>query len=712
MLNTSGAITRRTSSLATLLDSFNTDRPTHLPAVITAEGSAYRHLYLLEKHYYAPVGTRWFEVTLDGDDTVVIVDRKQPNRTGPPLIHSAKGEWFIDTRLRLRGGGRKSTQKIALEKAKAKASELRTKLAAFENTKKVAQRDLQQAFDAMTEGPSTSAQAKRQAYLGKLDSQSLDYEEARQQLTTLHVFTPVADFQKTALGYVKAQMELNEAGLRELQTTFTPQLNTVLDQLETPAASTQASRVADARLVTDMSDDIIKRLDYAKSRFAELRPLAHQGLLMIQSSKSRLPTYTSDDLRALQVTLARNLCLQPQSITTEPAAWALISEIVDGADLAVQTLRDALQERSEARLDERVETLSSLVEQFQFVDERLQDFPEDYSEHTLTAPVANLREMLRGFADRAIAELAPLHVQQEHRRIRPTPPPTPPRAVKKFIHTRFNGVLIGEPRLTAIGLETDFVDIKSPLTHQTLATFHEKTPGVWVEHIEGHTTPTPAAPTIETSLANGQALLDQLPTFQARADEQISKPSRTPIGIEHMFHQHAQVLEKADQAIEDALTQANVTESHQPSAATLRKQLDTAAQALYGQANQQVQKMIMQQAPTLSGVEWLKNNNVITIKKTVKRQRLKSAKKDYLDEYTLTDETTGTPLWYAHFHYSSTDAPADRFLSARLKTPQEQAQGTTADDVQGLNAQQRVAFYRSTINLTQAKRLFFRHKPE
>ncbi|MFL1499701.1 hypothetical protein ACI77N_00620 [Pseudomonas sp. S191] len=713
-LNNSGALTRTASSLATLLDSFNTDRPTDLPAVITAEGSAYRHLYLLENHYYAPVGTRWFEVTLDGDDTVVIVDPKQPNRTGPPLINSAKGEWFIDTRLRLRGGGRKSTQKSALEEAKAKAIELRTKLAAFETTKKVAQRDLQQAFDAMTEGPSTSAQAqaKRQAYLGKLDSQRSDYEEARQQLMTLHVFTPVADFQKTALGYVKAQMELNEAGLRELQTTFTPQLNTVLDQLETPSASSQASRVADARLVTDMSDDIIMRLDYAKSRFAELRPLARQGLHMIQSSKSRLPTYTSDDLRALKVTLARNLCLQPHSITTEPAAWTLIGDIVDGADLAVQTLRDALQERSEVRLDERIETLSSLVEQFQFIDERLQDFPEDYSEQTLTAPVGNLREMLRSFADRATAELAPLHVQQEHRRIRPTPPPTPPRAVKQFIHTRFNGVLIGEPRLTAVGLETEFVDIKSPLTHKTLATFHEKTPGVWVEHIEGHTTPAPAAPTIETSLANGQALLDQLPTFQARADEQINKPSRTPIGIEHMFHQHAQVLEKADQAIEDALTQANVTESHQPSAARLRKQLDTAAQALYEQAKQQVQKMIMQQAPTLSGVEWLKNNNVITIKKTVKRHRLKSAKKDYLDEYTLTDETTGTTLWYAHFHYSSTDAPADRFLSARLKTPQEQAQGTAADDVQGLNAQQRVAFYRSTINLTQAKRLFFRLKPE
>ncbi|WP_341869391.1 hypothetical protein [Pseudomonas kitaguniensis] len=118
--------------------------------------------------------------------------------------------------------------------------------------------------------------------------------------------------------------------------------------------------------------------------------------------------------------------------------------------------------------------------------------------------------------------------------------------------------------------------------------------------------------------------------------------------------------------------------------------------------------MIMQRAPTLSGVEWLKNNNVITIKKTVKRRRLKSATKDYLDEYTITDETTRTTLWYAHFHYSNASAPADRFLAARLKTPQEHARGMASDDLHGLNAEQRVAFYRSTINLTQARRLFFR----
>ena len=115
-LNTSGAITRTSGSLATLLDSFAIEKPTDLPAVITEEG-VYQHLYKREQNYYAQVGARWFEVTLEGDETFVIVDAKQADRKGPPLLHNARGNWFIDTRLRLHGGGRKGKQKSALEQA-------------------------------------------------------------------------------------------------------------------------------------------------------------------------------------------------------------------------------------------------------------------------------------------------------------------------------------------------------------------------------------------------------------------------------------------------------------------------------------------------------------------------------------------------------------------------------------------------------------------
>lgn len=280
--------------------------------------------------------------------------------------------------------------------------------------------------------------------------------------------------------------------------------------------------------------------------------------------------------------------------------------------------------------------------------------------------------------------------------------------MKRFIHTRFNGTLIGEPRLTTAGLETDLVDIRSPLTGSIIATFHEKPKGIWVQHIDPDT-PQPSRPavTVDTSLSQAQTLLDALPAFKTRITEQSNDTSRTPIGVEYVLHQHAKLLEQAVDDIDEALTSINATESTEHPAVAVRKQLEEAATALYEQANQHLQKMIKQQAPTIEGVEWLKNHDLIKIKRTVKRRRLKSSTKDYLDEYTLTDKATKTVLWYAHFHYPTPESSFGRFLSARLKTPQERELGSAADHASGLTTEQRIAFYRSGISLTQAQQLFF-----
>lgn len=711
-LNTTGAIKRTAASLEAALDSYKIEKPAGLPPPITESG-AYQHLYLHKWLYYAQVGKRWFEVTLQDDNTVVIVDPRQAAPTGLPLIHNTKGEWFVDPRISLSKGGIEQEKQLAKDQAKRESEVLRAQLATFESAKKDAQRELQQTRQEMTEAAGTSAQAKRQAYLEKLDSQSSSYEQAQQKLLTLNTLTPDTDFHRKALGYLKAQLELNKASMTEEQTTFAPKLKTVLGELEIHTKSPQASHIEDFRQLTQMNQRMIERLDFVQSRFIELRSLAHEGMELIRSTKERLPRYTSDDLKALQVTMARNLCLTPQSLTTEPDAWTVLGETIDYADIAVQTLRDTLQERSEARLDERIEALGSLLEQFKFIDERLEDFAQEFSGQILAEPLASLREQLQEFATRATAQLAPLHVEQEHRRIRPTPPPLPPRPVRKFIRTRFNGTLAGEPRLTPIGLETDLVDIRSPLTGQIIATFHEKTPGTWVQHVEPQTSlPSRPTLTINTSLSRGQTLLGELSAFRARVTAQANEPSRTPIDIEYMLHQHARLLEQAGQNIDEALTHLNATESTEHPAVAVRKMLDDAATELYQHANTLMQTMIKQQPPTMAGVEWLRKHNLITIKRTAKRRRRKSSTKDYVDEYTLTDQATDTVLWYAHFHYSSAEAYADRFLQARLKTPTEREQGAAADDVGGLSAEQQIAFYRSTINLAQAKQLFFRKKPE
>lgn len=81
----------------------------------------------------------------DDDETVVIIDPKQPERTGPTLIHNAQGQWFIDTRLRLRGGGPKKQQQRSKSEADVKAVEAQRRLSEFERDKSATQLEIQAA---------------------------------------------------------------------------------------------------------------------------------------------------------------------------------------------------------------------------------------------------------------------------------------------------------------------------------------------------------------------------------------------------------------------------------------------------------------------------------------------------------------------------------------------------------------------------------------
>lgn len=708
-LHVSGAINRTPLSLATVLDSFKVNKPDTLGEA-NGEVGPWQDLYRDGQHWYAPVGDRWFQVTVDENETVVIVDSQRPSRTGPPLIHNLKGQWFIDIRLRLRGGGPKVMTTKARALARQEAEKLRRKLEAFEHQKKANQEALHHARQTMDTGPSTSIDANRQVYLQTLQNQRTEFESALQMLKEMNVHEPSAEYAPKALGYIKAQAKLTQATLSEILSRFTPKWRTVHEQMQRQAQKPLERPVEDFREMRELAGDLCVQLEYMHGRFAELRALARDGALLLNTLKGSMPVYTADDLKAIRVSLSRNLCLPQNTLHTAPEAWLAIDQIIDTADVAIQCLRDTLEELSDRRLDERIDTSSNLIEQFQLLDERLQDFPVEFSEHAITHQLQELRAELNVFQQRAIAHLSVLSAERALFRSRPTPPSTPPRPLRQFIHTRYSGLLIGEPRLNDVGLETGLVDIRSPLTHQILATYHEKTKGVWVVH---DAFPTPSVAPVERDLQAtinlGQALLDGLPAFLARARTHANLADRVPFGIEYLYHQHAQRLEQASRAIEQALTRHNITESDAiyPPASAVTKAIDSALAQLYQQSNQLVLRALKSYPPTMAGVEWLSRHNAIIVKKTVTRRRIKSQTPDFLDEYTIKDRATQEVLWYAHFHYSTNWTPDKFILSARLKTPEEQSLGLAADSAKGLNRAQTVAFHRSEISLQEARKLFF-----
>ncbi|MFJ2327683.1 hypothetical protein [Pseudomonas sp. NPDC087690] len=704
-LNISGAVNHKPTSLSVVLNHFKIERPQGLGAAST-EAGLYLHLYRQGKKYYAPVGKDWYEVTVDDNGTVIIIDAQTAARSGPALISNLRGDWFVDTRLRLLGGGSTSLTRAAEAEGQRQADKLRTRLTAFENRKATAQQELEQAHQAMSTATTETAAAQREQFLKTLETQRAAYGQALSDLRALHVFSPTADYQQRSLGYLKAQLELTHAGIREALTVFTPKLRSILDHLERQAEVREDRQIAEAQQMVVLNQDMIARLENIQARMQELKTFKRDGLRLMQHTRRTLPAYSIDDLKALQVTLARNTCLAEHSVNSAADAWRNLDHIVDTADIAVQALRDTLGERSVARLDERIDSLNDLIEQFNVLDERLADLHTTYAEQVLEAPFARLRGQLDQFNRHAQRNLVLVLEERDTLRTQPVPHPQPPRPKKKFIHTRYNGVLIGEPRLTEQGLETDLVDIKSPLTNKVIATFHQKPPGTWVERLSSESPKIPN-PALETSLNNGQTLLDTLAAFTTRMNELIKQPGRSPVGVEFLFHQQALQLEHISSAIEQALTDSNATESTQRSAAVINKKLSDAVADLYQQASTALLKMTKEQPPTPAAVLRLQENNAINIAKTVSRRRLKGSKTLYLDEYTITDRTTRKVLWYAHFLYSTAWVPNKAFLYARLKTPQEQQLGQEANSIRGLNGAQRLAYYRSMIGLDKAQTLFF-----
>ena len=147
-LNISGAINRTPSSLAATLDSFNIDKPAGLGAQTKTPG-AHLHLYPLTGKWYAPVAQRWFEVRLDDNDAVVIVDPLNPLRTGPLLLSNLAGQWFVDVRLRLRGGGFRNRRRAAQAQTPSRIQTLRNQITQFNTAENRQQQSMHDAYVAL-----------------------------------------------------------------------------------------------------------------------------------------------------------------------------------------------------------------------------------------------------------------------------------------------------------------------------------------------------------------------------------------------------------------------------------------------------------------------------------------------------------------------------------------------------------------------------------
>ncbi|MDR9874851.1 hypothetical protein RJC98_06655 [Pseudomonas allii] len=700
-LHISGALSRAPSSLGTRLDTFKTDKPATLGEQNRTPG-VHLHLYPDKDKWYAPVGERWFEVSLDDNDNVVIADPSDPARTGPLLVSNRSGQWFVDVRLRLRGGGFRSRRRAAQGQKPQRITELRKSLTDFDANESRRQAELSDSLAAIGSEPGPSTARRRDAYIGDVDRRLEEYDVPIRQLTALGVIDTVPNYQIAMVDYLNKQLLLTRSAVEE---RLRPYRDTLLDTVGLLDEATSEIPQSTADLAQEMSTlnlEMISRLEYVDSRYKELSKLGTAGAQVMQTTSKALPNLNLHDLKALQVTVSRFLCIKNGNATEQLQARAQLNTIVEKADLAVQSYLETLQNETDSPLAERIEVLDSLVDQFTSVDQRLLDLHTDAPEQVLREPLNDLLRLVDEFNQRATHDLARL--LRERKALEPKPGPSRPlsAAPRKVIKTRFHGVVVGEPRES----DPSLVDVKAPLTGNVIATFHEKTPGQWAERVKEPARPPASKPiSLDTSLKEGQTLLDAIPATIKRLEGHANKPWRLPADIEGMFHLEVPPLERAVETLEEALTQRNLTEIDHPAAAQLKLKLNAAVQQLYEKGKATRIKMIKEQVPVAHRIQWLYEQGEVGFRKTLTRRRLQRHR-DFLDEYEVFDHKTRAVLWYAHFHYRSMQAGNADFVAGHFKTVAQQKLGG-AFQATGLSDKEQIAIERAAIGKPLAGLMFF-----
>jgi hypothetical protein len=706
-VNAMAALMRSPLALASLLDRFMVAKPEGLAEA--ASSGRHQHLYADQNKWYAPVGKRWFEVAINDNEDVQIIDsRQQPPRAGPLLSRTRGGQWIVDMRLRLRGGGLRNRRKEAKSKSDRQAKKLGVELHAFDLTMEDKQTRLDQAHSAMLNAQPQDLAAARQAYLDTLDAQNSDYGANIEKIKALNLLQDIPNYRTTMIQRLEMQLFLGQEWLSQHSTDYQANVAKAMAMIAQDPRVERQAFVQTCEQMTDQTQSIIDKIESAHSRFGELELLGKDAVETLATYRKALPTYDLNDLKLLQISFGQEICIKPGETAKRADAQQTLERLIEDAALNIQSSLNLTADESLSNLRERIDALSNVSQQFTSVDQRFADFAAEFPEQIQTARLGHVRTRVIEFKTQTDRRLADL-LRNKHL-LDPQPGPSRPSSgsasSRKIIKTRFKGTLVGERKKSIDGQDTDLVEVRSELTG-VIATFHEKSPGEWVEHGKTQSTPAGTRPNLKKSIEQAQTLIDDLPAFEQLTQARIKRAQRLPVEIEEAYHKYAARLRKANAAIDEALTVSNLTAGSSPGTETLGHTLTETANRLYKKGTSLRSQMIKQQPPTAAGVEWLKNQGEVQITKTVTRRKLSKHANDFLDEYEVRDAKTRQVLCYAHFHYPSVDAPLTPIGAAHMKTVAQRRLGG-AHDLRGLNNQQVIEIHRSEILSSQlAETVFF-----
>ncbi|MFU2330601.1 hypothetical protein [Pseudomonas sp. NFX98] len=621
-------------------------------------------LYHLDGKTYAHVAERWYRVIENDDQQIQIVSPDTPAKTGPLLTHNKQGQWFVDTRLRLRGGaGGQSLQSQLKAQRREKAQQLKqltTELETFKRQQAAGATALKQAQEAMVGVIGPALEEANRRYLTQVETLIGEYDHALKNLQQWRLKGGSAgyfDDLRAMTTQLQKNLSLWFLLKRNTYARLTRQLggNTVIQ-----SNAALQTHIKGVREVLALSQDLITRLQLSQTSLIPLEAIGSTGMVTARRLRQLLPAFNEWDLKSNEIGMSHELCLRgSDNARTNPARDTVGTLIIEAATATHRQAAMIRTPNSNEAAAVRIESLSRLIDVYADTDQRLKDLPGEYPDDVEPTEHERVRDLIGQFRQMAQEQLSLLLPESASI----APPETPKPAVAG--PSRPTGkVTKSRPR--------DPVPAKASTSEEpALDQIRPAAP---------HTAPVRTLDDIDT-IANALTLNEDVKDFITRTRKDAFKPNRIPADMQDLFDQQARHLEqvaiKVDQAIARSGTRLPV--------ATLSSELNAAATRLRAQGVTTRATLLKERQPRQAYLQWLLDNGQVRIDRNEQGRIRTKQRRDYFQEYRILDTSNkDQPLWLAHFHYDSLEAPPEQFTAAHLKIADAHLQTFTAERRQAL----------------------------
>lgn len=725
---------RLTPTLRAALDAFAVE--VDLSQGTRIEEGRLKGLITLQDQYFVQLDEKTYCVSADADG-VVIHKEHDVQTLGPRLKSSASGEWSLDLRLGLRGGGPKKT----IQARQAKNAEKVNRL--IEQAESI-QRDVDRREMAMNilEGILEADTERREAHLDRYEAELAEWrkkvKEILQLMNEAHKVLPIDGHeQNTQNTWVKLALKslkyqniveeyLREITVRNSHPEYESSMKAVLEDVAGGATASYESWVNDLKVAERFEKRLFKNatLEVEALEQVKKRPLANSSPLAEIVNRANNENFD----RHWGATYLETLC----ELLIRRGSENLQPEEQSAFDLFGQ---GSLVDTAWSQLSLGREPIGNTSEQLDFFDNALQHYDaaegvclnlmDLNSEHFRNEYLPSIMQVLKNLREFAENQMASVIIDSESSSSEPEEPrPGPSRKVgpqpseqglkkmQRIIKTDKKQMLVGTLRDSSSESADDIVDVIEGVDRLKVHSYRRTQSGEW-QQIGSQRPPTLQATHVKTLTkleSDARTLLGQFRNAIASA-RATAEFARIPVEIQEILEFKAIALETVAAQMDTLIqsTSAHVetlSDERRVAANAMSHNLKEGAARLREEGRNLRISIIKRLPPTGANVEYLKSQGAVEVVRLGPRKHLtKGQRKDYLQEYAVKD-LEGKSLWFAHFHYKTLQTPAREFDVAHLKTAEQRTLSEKALYSKAQSSKDYVEVYRAKLNLDVAMRVF------